>query len=121
MDNSKINLNEIYTAKEIQDIKKIIPTMSTLIMSNIGKLNKYPNITFSSSSKKEEDNSNQYISKNKFIELILEKSFVENSFVVLYAKLCRILCEIIGGNKQEECYLRRKLIYRVKNCFDEFN
>ena len=64
---------------------------------------------------------NSFENQDKFIELILEKSFVENSFVVLYAKLCRILCEIIGGNKQEECYLRRKLIYRVKNCFDEFN
>ena len=97
MDNSKINLNEIYTAKEIQDIKKIIPTMSTLIMSNIGKLNKYPNITFSSSSKKEEDNSNQYISKNKFIELILEKAqliFKEENNIILTKSISYILEEI---------------------------
>ncbi len=54
-----------------------------------------------------------------FIEVIIEKSFVENSFVVLYAKLCRFLCEVIGGKRQDECYLRRKLFEEVKNAFDK--
>lgn len=97
MDNSKINLNEIYTEKEIQDIKKIIPTMSTLIMSNIGKLNKYPNISFSSKEKTKEGNYNQYIDKNKFIELILEKAqliFKEENNVILTKSISYILEEI---------------------------
>ena len=97
MDNSKINLNEIYTEKEIQDIKKIIPTMSTLIMSNIGKLNKYPNIAFSSNEKTKEGNSNQYIEKNKFIELILEKAqliFKEENNIILTKSISYILEEI---------------------------
>ena len=54
-----------------------------------------------------------------FIEVIIEKAFVENSFVVLYAKLCRVLCEVIGGKRQDECYLRRKLFEEVKNAFDK--
>ena len=97
MDNSKINLNEIYTEKEIQDIKKIIPTMSTLIMSNIGKLNKYPNISFSSKEKTKEGNYSQYIDKNKFIELILEKAqliFKEENNVILTKSISYILEEI---------------------------
>ena len=55
----------------------------------------------------------------KFIEVIIEKAFVENSYVVLYAQLCRVLCEIIGGKRQDECYLRRKLFEEVKNAFDK--
>jgi len=97
MDNSKINLNELYTEKEIQDIKKIIPTMGPLIMSNIGKLNKYPNIAFSSDEQTEEGNLNQYIDKNKFIELILEKAqliFKEENNIILTKSITYILEEI---------------------------
>ena len=59
--------------------------------------------------------------QNNFIQVILEKAFVENNFIIIYAKLCRYLCEIIGGKKQDECFLRKKLIEQVKNSFDKIN
>ena len=57
--------------------------------------------------------------QNQFIQVILEKSFVENNFVILYAKLCKNLCDIIGEKKQSECYLRKKLIENIKTSFDQ--
>ena len=137
MDNSKINLNEIYTEKEIQDIKKIIPTMSTLIMSNIGKLNKYPNISFSSKEKTKEGNYNQYIDKNKFIELILEKAqliFKEENNVILTKSISYILEEIqkhldntninkkVGANKVTKNNFGQNLNENIEfNKKDNFN
>ena len=59
--------------------------------------------------------------QNNFIHVILEKAFVEKNFIIIYAKLCRYLCEIIGGKKQDECYLRKNLIEQVKNSFDKIN
>ena len=97
MDNSKINLNNLYTEKEIQDIKKLIPSISPLIISNIDKINKYPNISFLSKEKSKEDSFNQYINRNNFIELILEKAkliFKEENNVILTKSMSYVLEEI---------------------------
>ena len=97
MDNSKINLNHLYTEKEIQDIKKLIPSISPLIISNIDKINKYPNISFLSKEKSKEVSFNQYINRNNFIELILEKAkliFKEENNVLLTKSMSYVLEEI---------------------------
>ena len=36
---TKINLNDLYTKQELEDIKKIIPKIRPLIISNICKYN----------------------------------------------------------------------------------
>ncbi len=69
----KINLNDLYTKQELEDIKKIIPKIRPLIISNICKYNDSSNKSPSKKGTSEENKSEQYIEKNKFIQLILEK------------------------------------------------
>ena len=42
-DNANINLNNIYNEKEIEEIKKLFPRISLLVMSNIDKINHFNN------------------------------------------------------------------------------
>ena len=99
---SKINLNYLYTEKEIEDIKKIIPKIKPLINSNKNKINKFSNQS-NETNNIIEDNFNQYIDKNKFIELILEKvKFIfkqENN--VIFSKSISFILEEIQKNINE--------------------
>ena len=92
---TKINLNNIYTQKEIEDIEKIIPNLKSLIISNIKNINKNQKLFPKNESKEIEPH--QYIDKNKFIELILEKAkiiFKEENNIVLTKSISYILKEI---------------------------
>ena len=95
--NNKINLNNLYTNKEIEDIKKIIPRIKPLIISNINQVNKNSNQSPLSKDIFQLKNSNQYIDKQKFIELILEKAqfiFKEENNIILTKSISYILEEI---------------------------
>ena len=97
---NKINLSSLYTNQEIEDIKKIIPKIKPLIISNISninKINKYSNQSPLSKDIFQLKNSNQYIDKQKFIELILEKAqyiFKEENNIILTKSISYILEEI---------------------------
>ena len=93
---SKMNLNYLYTKKEIEEIKKIIPKIKPLINSNINKMDKNSNLSHESKNIIE-DNINQYIDKNKFIELILEKTkniFKQENNIIFSKSISFILEEI---------------------------
>ena len=96
--NAKINLNNIFTPKEIEDIKKAIPKINTSIIQNINKKNKNPNNSLFSKNKISRNSSyRQYIDRNKFIELILEKIkliFKEENNVILFKSISFIMEEI---------------------------
>lgn len=95
---SKINLNNLYSQKEIEDIKAIMPKINPLIISNINKINKYNNKSYYSKNKSSRSDSyEQYIDKNKFIELILEKAklvFKEENNTILTKSISFIIDEI---------------------------
>ena len=55
--------------------------------------------------------------QDKLIEVILEKSIIENGYIILYAKLCKELINIL--EEKNECYLKTKLIEVCKNSFDK--
>ncbi len=95
---SKINLNSLFSQKEIEDIKAIIPKINPLIFRNINKINKYTNKSYYSKSKlSRSDSYEEYIDKNKFIELILEKAklvFKEENNTILTKSISFIIGEI---------------------------
>ena len=101
---SKINLNYLYSKKEIEDIKKIIPKIKPLINSNINKINKFSNQS-PESKNINEGNFNQYIDKNKFIELILEKAkyiFKKENNIIFSKSISFVLEEILKMLKKNE-------------------
>ena len=102
---SKINLKNIYTQKEIEDIEKIIPSLKPLISENIKNLtkNQKPKKFLKNISKDIEPS--QYIDKNKFIELILEKAkiiFNEENNALLTKSISYILDEIHKFSKESK-------------------
>ena len=87
----------------------IISILNTLTLDNFNNVkNKLFNLL-------NKNNDNQ----QKFIEVILEKSIIENCYVILYAKLCK---ELINNlNVKNECYLKNKLIEACKSSFDKID
>ena len=61
----KINLSNIYTEKEIDSLKKIFPNLSSLIITYPAKLSNH--------SSPNKSKNFQFIEKDKFVKLIMEK------------------------------------------------
>jgi hypothetical protein len=101
--NSKVNLNHLYSQKEIEDIKNIIPKINDLITIN----------SCFSNNKSEKNSSNQtYVDKNEFIELILEKTkmkFKEENNIVLSKSISFILKEIQKMSNETKKHKNNKL------------
>ena len=110
--NFKINLNNIYTNKEIEDIKKIIPKLKPLItnVSNVNTINRHLNQNSLPKEIFQLKGLNHYIDKQKFIELILEKVkniFKEENNIILTKSISFILEEIqklIDNPKKKKDY-----------------
>ena len=115
--NSKINLNNIYTNKEIEDIKKIIPKLKPLIsnVSSINTINRHLNQNSLPKEIFQLKALNHYIDKQKFIELILEKVkniFKEENNIILTKSISFILEEIqklIDNPKKKKIIEYKKL------------
>lgn len=73
--NIKINLSNIYTEKELDQMKKLIPNLSSLIFIPSQK-----SLTTLNSSSRKTTKLNQYIEKDKFVKIILEQ--ILNKFKV---------------------------------------
>ena len=66
--NLKINLSNIYTEKELEQIKQLTPKLSSLIITPNAKKVKISNILPQKITKM-----NQFIDKEKFVKIILEQ------------------------------------------------
>ena len=96
--NRKLNLNSIFSPKEIEDLKQIIPKINALITQNSNIKNKKLNNSYFSKIKISKDSLHQHsIDKEKFIGLILEKAkliFKEENNIILYKSISFIMDEI---------------------------
>ena len=66
--NIKINLSKIYSEKELEQIKKLIPNLSTLIFTSSEKSRKLSNVSSPKAKKVY-----QFIEKDKFVKIILDQ------------------------------------------------
>ena len=116
--NSKVNLNNLYSPKEIEDIKKIIPQLNTLIISNINKNNRNPTNSYFAKNRTERKTSRQnYIDRNEFIELILEKAklqFKQENNIVL-SKSISFIIEEMQKKSNEPKKLRKNKFSKLTN------
>ena len=122
--NSKVNLNNLYSPKEIEDIKKIIPKLNILINSNINKNNRNPINSYFAKNKTERKISRpNYIDRNEFIELILEKAklqFKQENNIVL-SKSISFIIEEMQKNSNEPKKLRKNKFSKLTNNSNTMN
>ena len=113
----KINLSNIYTEKEIDSLKKIFPNLSSLIITYPAKLSNH-------SSPNKYSKNFQFIEKDKFVKLIMEKMLHslkgENSEIL--AKSFELMLNENNVPKKEEKKNKRKTVKIAKNhIFVDFN
>ena len=113
----KINLSNIYTEKEIDSLKKIFPNLSSLIITYPAKLSNH-------SSPNKYSKNFQFIEKDKFVKLIMEKMLHslkgENSEIL--AKSFELMLNENNVPKKEEKKNKRKTVKIAKNhVFVDFN
>ena len=113
----KINLSNIYTEKEIDSLKKIFPNLSSLIITYPAKLSNH-------SSPNKYSKNFQFIEKDKFVKLIMEKMLHslkgENSEIL--AKSFELMLNENNVPKKEEKKNKRKTVKIGKNhIFVDFN
>ena len=122
--NSKVNLNNLYSPKEIEDIKKIIPQLNTLIVSNTNKNNRNPINSYFAKNRTERKTSRQnYIDRNEFIELILEKAklqFKQENNIVL-SKSISFIIEEMQKKSNEPKKLRKNKFSKLTNNSNTIN
>ena len=108
---SKINLNNLFSQKEIDNIEKIIPEIKIMTNSNENNINENPNKI------SQENTSNQFIDKNKFIELILEKAqliFKEENNIAFSKSISYILKDIRQKLNESETKKKNEKIKLTK-------
>ena len=125
-DNTNINLNNIYNDKEIEEIKKLFPRISLLVMSNIDKINHFNNPSSKENYGDGDDYLNLYIDKkdkNNFINHILEKAkliFKEKNNTLLIKSISFILEDIekhlnnIKNNKKKSSKIKNPIFINLK-------
>ena len=97
--NLKINLSNIYTEKELEQIKKLIPKLSSLIITPNAKKVKISNILPQKITKM-----NQFIDKEKFVKIILEQIlniFKDEENEILSKSINYLLNDNISTSKEK--------------------
>jgi hypothetical protein len=122
--NRKLNLNSIFTPKEIEEIKKNIPKINALIAQNSNIKNKNLNNSNFSKNKISKDSLHlNCIDKDKFIELILEKAkliFKEENNIILFKSISFIMDEIqkmVNESKKQ----KKKKLSKITNTDNSTN
>jgi hypothetical protein len=122
--NRKLNLNSIFSPKEIEEIKKNIPKINALIVQNSNIKNKKLNNSHFPKNKISKDSLHlNCLDKDKFIELILEKAkliFKEENNIILFKSISFIMDEIqkmVNESKKQ----KKKKLSKITNTDNSTN